>query len=192
MLLSESYKIRLKELAGLSSLDEAMDPVSKSNAMKKSSERFAFDINKMKEAIEQGREIGLSFQSNNSNYKMPVTKYRIVWPVAMGTDKNGNLVIRGYHVEGQSEKAARETGVRSAEATDVWRLFKVSNIKNMWFTDNFFNQPLPNYKERDSAMVSMIASYSPAKAKAYQDSIRNQVEPEVDTETDVEAATAEA
>lgn len=190
MLLSESYKIRLKELAGLTSLDEAMDPVSKSNAMKKSSERFTFDRNKMKEAIEQGREIGLSFQSNNSNYKMPVTKYRIVWPVAMGIDKKGNLVIRGYHVEGQSEKAARETGVRSAEATDVWRLFKVNNIKNMWFTDNFFNQPLPNYKERDSAMVSMMASYSPAKAKAYQDSIQNQVEPE--PETDAEAATAEA
>ena len=91
MLLSESYKIRLKELAGLTSLDEAMDPVSKSNAMKKSSERFTFDRNKMKEAIEQGREIGLSFQSNNSNYKMPVTKYRIVWPVAMGIDKKGNL-----------------------------------------------------------------------------------------------------
>jgi hypothetical protein len=48
MLLSESYKIRLKELAGLSSLDEAMDPVSKSNAMKKSTERFDLDINKMK------------------------------------------------------------------------------------------------------------------------------------------------
>lgn len=178
MLLSESYKIRLKELAGLIPLDEAMSPEAKSAAMKKSSTRFSFDRDKMKDAIEQGREIGLSFQSNNSKYKMPVTKYRIVWPVAMGTDEKGNLVVRGYHVDGQSEKAARETGVRSAEASNVWRLFKVANIKNMWFTDNFFSQPLPGYKEKDSAMVSMIASYSPAKAKAYQDSIKNQIEPE--------------
>lgn len=174
MLLSETYKKRLKELAGLSSLNEGMDSTSKSDAMKKSSNRTSFSNDQMKNAIEQGREVGLSFQSNNSNYKMPVTKYRIIWPVAMGLDDKGNLVVRGYHVAGQSEKAARESGVRSAEVEDVWRLFKVSNIKNMWLTDNFFSQPLPGYKEKDSAMVTMMASYSPAKARAYQDSIQNQ------------------
>jgi hypothetical protein len=36
---------------------------------------------------------------------------------------------------------------------------------------------LPGYKERDSAMTTMMASYNPAKAKAYQDSIQNQTEP---------------
>lgn len=183
MLLSESYKNRLKELAGLIPLDEAMSPEAKSAAMKKSSERFSFNKDKMKEAIEQGREIGLSFQSNNSKYKMPVAKYRIIWPVCMGIDKNGNLAIRGYHVDGQSEKVAIETGIRSAEASNVWRLFKVeNNIKNMWFTDEFFNQPLPGYKERDSAFTSIIASYNPAKAKAYQDSIQNQAEPSQEPE----------
>lgn len=192
MLLSESYKNRLKELAGLIPLDEAMDSNSKSNAFNKSSERFSFNAESMKQAIEQGREIGLNFQSNNKNYKMPTTKARIIWPVAMGTDENGNLVIRGYHLAGQSEKVARETGVRSAEAEDVWRLFKVSNIKAMWLTDNFFSQPLPGYKEKDSAMVTMMASYSPAKAKAYQDSIQNQVEPGEEPKTDTEEATAEA
>lgn len=159
-------------------LDEAMSPEAKSAAMNKSSERFTFNVDSMKQAIEQGREIGLNFQSNNKKYKMPTTKSRIIWPVAMGIDENGNLAVRGYHLEGQSEKAARQTGVRSAEATDVWRLFKVANIKSMWFTDNFFNQPLPGYKERDSAFTSVMASYSPAKAKSYQDSLKNQVEPE--------------
>jgi len=175
MLLSESYKNRLKQLAGLISLDEAMSIADKTAAMNKSSERFGFNAESMKQAIEQGREIGLNFQSNNKKYKMPTTKSRIIWPVAMGIDENGNLVIRGYHLAGQSEKAARETGSRSAEAQDVWRLFKASNIKSMWFTDNFFNQPLPNYKEKDSAMVSMMASYSPAKAKSYQNSLKNQL-----------------
>lgn len=178
MLLSESYKKRLKELAGLIPLDEAMSPEAKSAAMNKSSERFSFNMDSMKQAIEQGREIGLNFQSNNKKYKMPTTKSRIIWPVAMGIDKNGNLAIRGYHIEGQSEKAARETKVRSAEATDVWRLFKAANIKSMWFTDNFFNQPLPGYKERDSAFTTIMASYSPSKAREYQDSIQNQIEPE--------------
>ena len=177
MLISESYKNRLKELAGIKPLEEAMSPEVKSVAMNKSSDRFTFNQDSMKQAIEQGREIGLNFQSNNKKYKMPTTKSRIIWPVSMGIDKNGNLAIRGYHVAGQSEKAALETGVRSAEADDVWRLFKVANIKSMWFTDNFFNQPLPNYKERDSAFSTVIASYSPAKAKAYQDSVQNQIEP---------------
>jgi hypothetical protein len=186
MLLSETYKKRLKELAGLSSLDEGMDPTSKSDALNKSSERFSFNADSMKQAIEQGREIGLNFQSNNKNYKMPTTKSRIIWPVAMGTDENGNLVVRGYHLAGQSEKVARQTGVRSAEAEDVWRLFKVSNIKAMWLTDNFFSQPLPGYKEKDSAMVTMVASYSPAKARAYQDSIQNQVEPSAEAGVDSE------
>lgn len=178
MQLSESYKKRLKELAGLKPLDEAMSPEAKSAAMNKSSERFSFNADSMKQAIEQGREIGLNFQSNNKNYKMPTTKSRIIWPVAMGMDENGNLAVRGYHIEGQSEKAARETKVRSAEATDVWRLFKAANIKSMWFTDNFFSQPLPGYKERDSAFTTIMASYSPAKARAYQDSLKNQIEPE--------------
>lgn len=182
MLLTESYKNRLRKLAGLMPLEEAMSIADKTSAMNKSSERFGFNAESMKQAIEQGREIGLNFQSNNKKYKMPTTKSRIIWPVAMGMDDKGNLVIRGYHLAGQSEKVARETGSRSAEAEDVWRLFKVSNIKSMWFTDNFFNQPLPGYKEKDSAMVSMMASYSPAKAKAYQDSIQNQIEPNQETE----------
>lgn len=186
MLLSESYKTRLKELAGLSPLNEAMDSTSKSDAFNKSSKRFSFNADSMKQAIEQGREIGLNFQSNNKNYKMPTTKSRIIWPVGMGTDENGNLVVRGYHLAGQSEKVARQTGVRSAEAEDVWRLFKVSNIKAMWFTDNFFNQSLPGYKEKDSAMVTMMASYNPAKAKAYQDSIQSEIEPEADTGVEAE------
>ena len=172
MLISESYKMRLRELAGLIPLNEAMSPEAKSAAMNKSSERFTFNVDSMKQAIEQGREVGLNFQSNNKKYKMPTTKSRIIWPVAMGIDEKGNLAVRGYHVDGQSEKIARETGVRSAEASDVWRLFKVANIKSMWFTDNFFSQPLPGYKERDSVFTNIMASYSPAKARAYQDSLK--------------------
>lgn len=182
MLLSESYKKRLRELAGLKPLEEAMTIADKTAAMNKSSERFAFNKESMKQAIEQGREIGLNFQSNNKKYKMPTTKSRIVWPVNLFIDKNGNLCIRALHVTGQSEKAAIRTKSRSAEAEDEWRLFKVANIKSMWFTDNFFNQSLPGYKERDSAAVTLLASYNPAKAKAYQNSIQNQAEPSQETE----------
>lgn len=176
MLLSESYKIRLKQLSGLLPLDEVMDMTAKSAAMNKSSNRFSFSIESMKEAIRQGREIGINFQSKNEKYTMPTTKSRIIWPVAMGTNKKGELVIRGYHITGQSEKKAIETGNRSAEASDEWRLFKAKNIKSMWFTDEPIIYPIPGYKTTDSAMTSIIAKPEPLAIKAFQDASKKNTE----------------
>ncbi len=178
MLLSESYKRRLQCLAGIKPLDEAMDTVAKKAALDKSVNRVGFSVDLMKQAIEQGKEIGLNFQSNNKKYKMPTTKSRIIWPVALGIDKNGDMIIRGYHVAGQSEKKARETGSRTAEAADEWRLFKVKNIKSMWLTDRNFSGNIPGYKPKDSAMVSVTTSYNPSKAKSHQDLAKNQAPPE--------------
>ena len=69
---------------------------------------------------------------------MPVAKYRIIYPVAMGISKAGNQVIRAYHKFGQSEGEAIRTGKRSAEVEGAWRLMKTSNIKSMWLTGTFF------------------------------------------------------
>jgi hypothetical protein len=149
----------------------------KTKVMAKSNERIPFNKELMKQAILQGREVGMNFQTNNDKTKMPVAKARIIHPVAMGTDKNGNLVIRGLHITGQSEKKARETGVRSAEAEaekdgiNAWRLFRGNNVRSMWFTDRFFSDNIPGFNPNDSAMSSQIATYSPAGAKAYQDSL---------------------
>ena len=175
MLLSESYKNRLKQLSGIISLDEAMDATTKTNAMNKSSEKVKFSKELMIQAIEQGKEIGLNFQSKNDKYTMPTTKARIVWPVSLGVNKKGKLVLRAEHVTGQSEKIAIQTGVRSAEASDEWRLFKTDNIKSMWFTGNNIGSLIPGYKPNDSAMITTLATYDAAKAKAFQNSeINNQ------------------
>lgn len=182
MLLSESYKKRIQQLAGIKPIEEAMDMSTKSAIMNKSTNRVSFNLDMMKKAIQQGQEIGINFQSNNKKYKMPTTKARIIWPVAIGVDKNGDMVVRGYHITGQSEKKARATGARTAEAENEWRLFKVKNIKTMWLTDRTFNGPLPNYNPRDTAMVSIIASYDPGKAKRYQDTLKNQPPPEAEVE----------
>lgn len=149
----------------------------KAKVMAKSNERVPFNRELMKQAILQGREVGMNFQTNNDKTRMPVAKARIIHPVAMGTDKNGNLVIRGLHITGQSEKAARETGVRSAEAEaerdgiNAWRLFRGANVRSMWFTDRFFSDNIPGFNPNDKAMSSKIAVYNPAAAKAYQDSL---------------------
>jgi len=148
----------------------------KTKVMAKSNERVPFNRELMKQAILQGREVGMNFQTNNEKSKMPVAKARIIHPVAMGNDKNGNLVIRGLHITGQSEKAAKATGVRSAEAEaerdgiNAWRLFRGDNVRSMWFTDRFFSDNIPGFNPNDNAITSKIAVYNPGAAKAYQDS----------------------
>jgi hypothetical protein len=100
------------------------------------------------------------------------------------------MVVRGYHIIGQSEKKARATGSRTAEAENEWRLFKVKNIKTMWLTDRPFNGPLPGYNPRDTAMTRVIASYDPGKAKRYQDSLKNQPPPSPEGEEQVPPVSA--
>lgn len=173
MLLTEAYKSRLKELAGIETpqpivlLKEVEDLYANTN------KRVKFDSNLMKQAVEGGMEVGMVFQSNNTKYKMPVWKMRIIQPVAMGYDKDGQLVIRGIHVEGQSEKKAIETGVRSAQAKNEWRLFKASNIKSMFFTGRLFDHiSLGGYNPNDSAMKRLIVSFDPAVAAEYQKQLK--------------------
>lgn len=145
--------------------------------MSKSNQRVPFNSDLMKQAITQGREIGLGYRSKNDKYEMPIMKYRIIHPVAMGTDKKGSTIIRGLHIAGQSEKAARETGVRSAEVEaekdgmNAWRLFKLENLKSMWFTGRFFSDEIPGYNPNDKAMSTIVARYNPSEAKEYQDQL---------------------
>lgn len=168
--LSESYKNRLKTLAGIIQEVVAMSSQEINNAFEDSTARFPFNQGAMSEAIQKGQVIGLSYQSEG----MPVTKFRLIMPVAMGVDKLGGIKIRGYHLKGQSEKAAGQTGSRSAEVAGEWRLFKASNVKSMWMVDKYFYENPPKYNPNDSAMVSMLATYNVNTAK----SLAPQVEPE--------------
>ncbi len=166
-MINENYRNRLQELAGI--IVEASD-IDRANAFSKSGERVPFNRDLMRQAIEQGLEIGILFQSNNEKYKMPTAKYRIVYPVAMGISPKGNLVIRGFHKLGQSEKAAIETGKRSAEVENTWRLFKVSNIKGMWTTGNFFRGPLEAYNTQgDKGMVNIEVQTNFDAVRKFQD-----------------------
>ena len=80
MLISETYKIRLKELAGIIS---EVSNQERLDAFAKSDERVPYNKELMIKAIQEGREVGVLFQSNNEKYKMPLAKYRIIYPVAI-------------------------------------------------------------------------------------------------------------
>lgn len=167
MLISESYKIKLQRLAGL--LNEVTDQ-DRNAAFAKSNERVPFSKDMIITAIKEGREMGILFKADNDKYAGKVAKYRIIYPVAMGLSKKGNLVVRAFHKMGQSEIEAIKTGKRSAEVENTWRLFKAKNIKSIWFTENFFRGPLEGFNQGgDNSMINIeIKANFPAIIK-YQD-----------------------
>ena len=169
MILSESLIRKFKKLAGLVLETSSQEKV---DAFSKSDERVPYNKELMIQAIQQGREVGILFQSNNEKYKMPIAKYRIIYPVALGISKKGNPVIRAFHKMGQSEKDAIATGKRSPEVENTWRLLKFSNIKSMWITGNLFRGPLEAYNSNgDKGMVNIEVQADFNKIKTYQDNL---------------------
>ena len=202
--LTESYIRKIVRQVLSESLILEISAEEKTKAYAKSNERVPFSPDLMKQAIMQGREVGLNFKSNNDKYTMPTTKARIIHPVAYGLNKTGKPVVRGLHITGQSEKEAIRTGQRSAEidaeteGMGAWRLFKTENIKSMWFTDRFFSDDIPGYNPNDKGMSSIYVAYNPTVAKKYQDEIVAsrkatakpvQPEPEVQPEVQPQAQT---
>ena len=166
MILSESYKNRIKSLAGI--LNEISN-LERAESFSKSDQRVPYNKDMMIQAIQEGREVGILFQTNNDKMKSPTSKYRIIYPVAIVVSKKGNAVIRAFHKMGQSEKEARLTGKRSAEVENTWRLMKVSNIKGMWFTGRYFRGPLESYDNHDKGMMSIEISADFSKIRKFQD-----------------------
>lgn len=164
MILSESYKNRLKKLAGI-----IVEEVDANTAYALSDSRVAFNLDLMSKAIEEGREVGILYKGDEM--KAPSGKYRLIYPVVMGVSKAGNRVIRAIHKHGQSESKAQETGIRSAEAKNVWRLFKENNIKGMWLTGNFFQGPLNGYNPNDKGMLTVEVSTDLNKIKKFQEEL---------------------
>lgn len=200
--LTESYIRKIVREVLSESLILEISAEEKTKAYEKSNERVPFNPELMKQAIMQGREIGMNFKSNNEKYTMPTTKARIIHPVAYGINKSGKPVIRGLHITGQSEKVARQTGQRSAEVDAerdgmaAWRMFKVENIKSMWFTDRFFSDNIPGYNPNDKGMSTIYVAYNPTTAKKYQDEIvaarktsAQPVEPQAQPEPQVQQKT---
>lgn len=174
MLISELFIYRLQKLAGI--ISEVTNQ-ERLDAFAKSDERVPYNKELMIQAIEQGREVGILFQSNNEKYKMPLAKYRIIYPVAIGISKKGNPVIRAFHKMGQSEKVALATGKRSAEVENTWRLLKTSNIKAMWLTGNFFRGPLEAYNSNgDAGMVNIEVQADFNQIRKYQDELIASIE----------------
>jgi hypothetical protein len=171
--LSESYKNRIMQLAGLKQLDEIIEfnPQDLTKAYDKSWQRIqGFNLDMIKQAIREGRAIGVSYKSTD----MPVTKFRIVLPVTLGKYKTKSgvpLKLSAFHLAGQSEREAQRTGVRSADSQNVWRLFDLDpkSFKGMWLTDKFFYEYPPGYKKKDRRFENVSDEYDVTTAEIERD-----------------------
>ena len=173
-IISESYKNRIKKLAGIISEATATED-ERQKAFAKTNERVPYKKDLMKYAIQNGLEVGLLFKTNNDKDKMPMSKYRTMFPLALGTNKSGNESVVGFHKIGQSESEARKTGRRSAEAKDEWRLFKTKNILSMWITGETFDKAPTGFKgSNDSRMANVEVYFKPLEAKRLQEKMKEE------------------
>jgi mRNA-degrading endonuclease RelE of RelBE toxin-antitoxin system len=178
LILSEKYKTRLKELAGILSEEtiKINPPGDTTVDFSKSDERVKYNDELMLQAIKEGREVGVLYRGDKM--KARSGKYRLIYPVALGTTTAGNKAVRVIHKTGQSETEAEKTGNRSAEAKNVWRLLKTKNILGMWFTGNYFQAPLSGYNPNDKGLVNIIVSANFNDIKRFQEELIAQQERE--------------
>jgi hypothetical protein len=178
LILSEKYKARLKKLAGILSEEtiKINEPGDITIDFSKSDERVSYNDDLMIQAIKEGREVGMLYRGDKMKAKSG--KYRLVYPVALGTTTAGNKAVRVIHKIGQSESEAEKTGSRSAEAKNVWRLLKTKNILGMWFTGNYFQAPISGYNPNDKGLINIVSSANFNDIKRFQEELISQQEME--------------
>jgi hypothetical protein len=106
-----------------------------------------FDKAKMIKAIQFGMVILINYRGDKDEWKGG--RERVICPMVIGQNKNtGNVLIRGWHLDGWSVNLKRN-------AKKVWRLFKAVNMLSMTFTGDFFRLPPKGYKRNDRVMTEV-------------------------------------
>mgnify|MGYP001080585643 CR=1 FL=1 len=80
-------------------------------------------------------------------------KPRVVEPHAVGINKAGNLVVRGYQVGGES-----------ATTRSSWKLFTVDKMEGLMPIDGDSQAPREGYRMGDAVMVTILAQLETAEA----------------------------
>ena len=105
----------------------------------------------MVKAIQYGMIISIIYQGDRDKWKGGRT--RVIYPMNLGINHNTkNLLIRGFHLSGQSLSVNKKNKTPYANTQKVWRLFKADNIKSMMFTGNFYRLPPRGYKMNDRVL----------------------------------------
>ena len=106
-----------------------------------------FNKSLMIKAIQYGMIILINYRGDKDKWKGG--RERVICPLVFGKNRNtGNMLVRGWHLDGWSVSERRNT-------KKVWRLFKTSNMMSMMFTGDFFRLPPKGYKRNDRVMTEI-------------------------------------
>lgn len=107
-----------------------------------------FNRNLMIKAIQYGMIILINYRGDKDTWRGG--RERVICPMVFGRNINtGNMLVRGWHLDGWSVNLKRNT-------KKVWRLFKTDNMMSMMFTGDFFRLPPKGYKRNDRVMTETI------------------------------------
>lgn len=70
---------------------------------------------------------------------------RVIYPMVLGRSSKGNILIRGYHLNGYSVSSNRHI-------QKIWRMFRADRILSMTFTGSFYRLPPLGYNMNDKGM----------------------------------------
>lgn len=106
-----------------------------------------FNKELMIKAIQFGMIILINYRGDKDKWRGG--RERAISPMVLGRNTNtGNMLVRGWHLDGWSVSQKRNT-------KKVWRLFKTDNIMSMMFTGDFFRLPPNGYKRNDRVMTEI-------------------------------------
>lgn len=77
--------------------------------------------------------------------KQPVGHERVIYFMVYGKSQKGDLLIRGYHLNGWSVSSNRHIN-------KIWRMFRYDRIQSITFTGSFYRLPPSGYNANDLGM----------------------------------------
>lgn len=111
-------------------------------------QRLKFNEALMVRAIQNGMILLINYRGDQDEWHGG--RERVIYPMTLGVNRNtGNMLLRGWHLNGWSVKERRNT-------EKVWRLFKTSNILSMMFIGDFYRLPPIGYRLNDRIMTERI------------------------------------
>lgn len=101
----------------------------------------------LKKAIENGMILKINYAGNEDNWKGG--RERTIYPMVIGKSKDGNTLIRTWHLIGWSVSKGKVV-------EKEWRMLRADNIKSMTFTGGFYRLPPDGYKPNDKGIDNII------------------------------------
>jgi len=146
--------------------------------------QMKFNEGLMVKAIQNGMVLLINYRGDQDEWRGG--RERVIYPMVLGVNRNtGNMLLRGWHLNGWSVKEKRNT-------EKVWRLFKTSNIKSMMFTGDFYRLPPVGYRLNDRAMTERIIIQADFNLiRKNQQNLLNEGKIELEEESKVSSQTSE-